>query len=120
MCYIFFHSVTEDILKHIDNLKKGDIIQLGQKSGHFFYEYILEDKKSSGGDIQRVENNLSLKKYKIKDAFIKHKSVKEYFNTNAYVIISFGTKGIFGVTYYADIYEAIKNGEIVIKKVANQ
>jgi hypothetical protein len=111
-----FTQSDKEIFEYINNLKKGDIIQVGKKSGNFFYEYLL--RRDNGSTISnviliRVEDDLSSKQYRIKDPFIRDKSVTEYFNANAYGIIAFGK---FGITYYADIKEALKNGEIIIQK----
>jgi hypothetical protein len=112
----------KDIMQCINSLGKGDTIQLGSASGHFNYIYVIKNAGFGKGLNTELikEDDLMSKKYIIKDLFITYSYVKNAFYTKTEQIISFGKKGgVFGVTYYADIYGAIESGEIIIKKCQN-
>jgi hypothetical protein len=107
-----------DIMKCINSLKKGDIIQFGPKSGPYFYTYMLEDKTNINDgfpSLIRVSNDLSSKEYKVKNPTVTDSKVTDYFDEAKYVVISL-KKGLLGVAYYVDVYGAIESGEIIIKK----
>jgi hypothetical protein len=114
----FSQSQDKDIAACINSIEKGDTIQLGPASGHFNYIYIVKDAGFGKGLNTELikKDELMSKKYIIKNLFITYKYAKDAFYAETEQIISFGKKGFFGVTYYADIYGAIESGEIIIEK----
>jgi hypothetical protein len=118
--YTFAQSQNNDIIKCINSLEKGDMVQFGPASGHFnYYTYTKKDAGFGKGlNVELIkDDDLISKKYIIKNLFITYDYVKKEFYTETKQIISFGKKGgVFGVTYYADIYGALESGEIIIQK----
>jgi hypothetical protein len=100
------------------SFKVGDTIQVGHASGTLdYYDYIKRNRGFNLGEVEPVNetDNISSKKYVIKDINIEYKYVHDAFygrETNR--VISFGKKGFLGITYYADIDNALKSGEIIL------
>ncbi len=93
----------------------GDTVTVGYNSGYNHYQYIAE----YGTSYDRATTNLTLKKYAIKSVNETYSKVAAVFYDRAQRIITFGKKGILGVSYYADINEALRSGEIVVKDNPN-
>jgi hypothetical protein len=91
----------------------GDSIIVGLPSNTSSFEYI----KSFDADIKgykEVRKNIVYNKFPIKGIHQNTERFrKDFYNENA-TIIEFGKTGFLGISYYADIDNAIKKGEIVL------
>ncbi|MDR2813501.1 MAG: DUF4852 domain-containing protein [Prevotellaceae bacterium] len=108
-------SFAQDADEYVSNgisFKVGDTIQLGRPSGGSFYAYIKKHSPSSGPEM--IHDNLSSRKYVICDIHVTSSTVVKAFYRDPPRVISFCTKGFWAMTYYADIDEALKNGEIIL------
>jgi hypothetical protein len=107
-----FAQNSDEYVSNGISFKVGDTIQIGRPSGGGNYIYVR--KYSSNYGTEMINYNLSSKKHVICDIHVTSSAVVETFYRKNPRVISFCTKGFSGVTYYADIDKALKEGEIVL------
>jgi hypothetical protein len=108
-------SLAQNPGEYVSNgisFKVGDTIQIGPVSSGSYYRYIR--KHASDVGTEGVDYDLSSKKYTIHNVYVTSSSKVNAFYGENVRVISFGTKGFLGMTYYADIEEALRSGEIVL------
>jgi hypothetical protein len=106
-------SLAQNPDEYVSNgisFKVGDTIQLGRPASGKYYRYV---KTPFQYGVTAVEKDLSSRKYAISSLHETSPKVASAFYKEGR-IIAFGTKGFSGETYYADIEEALKSGEIVL------
>jgi hypothetical protein len=107
-----FAQNTDEYVSNGISFKVGDTIQIGRPSSGGYYTYIKKYSSNSGAEM--INYDLSSTKYVICDIHVTSSTIAKAFYSEKSRIISFCTKGFLGMTYYADIDEALKNGEIIL------
>lgn len=118
ICILFYQSaITQEYTAFDGTLfKVGDSINIGDPSGVTKYKHLKSfDSKSSVGYSPTVPSFVQGNKYIIKKFHINDKKFNKAFYSNNSVVVEYGTKGLWGISMYAELNLAIQSGEIALK-----